>query len=335
MKVLSVIIPAYNTELYLGRCLDSLLYNEDVVKYLDIIVVDDGSVDGTAKLADKYRTLYPKSISVVRKENGGHGSAVNAGVKKAVGKYLRILDSDDWVNIDDFAKYVENLTFEEADIVVTNVRRQQLYDTSEWDFVFCTERKPVQKIEEVVGKIDEDNFFFEFSMHSMAVRTETLKKVWGEGLLEKTFYVDQQFVAKVFMCAKSFVEYPLSIYMYFIGRPEQSMGTGFFKHIDDHERVLRWLLNALENDDLPDYYKKIVARQVVLMLGTHYRAFAEQRKLGEEQKKKIMDFDEFLKTKYPEYYEKAGVGVILKQIVSPLKKNKLGRTLLYFKGGKA
>ncbi len=334
MRVLTLIVPLYNTELYIKRCLDSILYNEEMVKYLDIIVVNDGSTDSSIDIVKDYKKQYPDSITIIDKENGGHGSTVNAGLKKARGKYVRIVDSDDWVDIDNFSEYVKKLEKENADIVVTDVRRQQLYDESSVDFVFEEKSKTPISIEEVVKKIKEDNFFFEFSMHSMTVKTNMLKEVWGDGLLEKTFYVDQQFVAKVFMCAKNYIEYGFNIYMYFIGRPEQSMGDGFFKHIDDHERVLKWLLSSLDNDKLPGYYREIVSRQIVLMLGTHYKAYQEQSKLSKKDKNILLKFDNYLRGNYSKYYSQSEAPKILRRINSSFEKTKTGKVVRYFKKGK-
>ncbi len=106
MRLLSVIIPSYNTEIYLARCLDSLLYHSDILKQLDIIVVNDGSKDHTSEIAQEYQAKFPDTITVINKENGGHGSTINAGIKVAQGKYLKVLDSDDWVNINDFGNFV-------------------------------------------------------------------------------------------------------------------------------------------------------------------------------------------------------------------------------------
>ena len=174
MKVLSIIIPAFNTELYIRRCLDSLLYDCSIADDLDIIVVDDGSTDGTASIAGEYHKEFPDCVSVIKKKNGGHGSAVNAGMKNAVGNYVKVIDSDDWVDIFDFSNFVKCLKAEDADIVVTNVRRQQLYDASALDFSFCNEKQQKRKIESVVEKIESKKFFFEFSMHSMTVKREAL-----------------------------------------------------------------------------------------------------------------------------------------------------------------
>lgn len=322
MKVLSLVIPMYNTELYVERCLDSVLYDDSIVKLLDVIIVDDGSSDKSLEVVKRYEDQYPGSITVIKKENGGHGSAVNRGIAAAKGKYVRILDSDDWVNIDDFGEYVNRLSKEEADVVVTNVRKQLLYDNGTDDFVFCSKKSSVKKIETVADKVMEDMFFFEFSMHSMTVKTEVLRSVWGEGLLEKTFYVDQQFVAKVFMCAKNYVVYDLLVYMYFIGRPEQSMGAGFFVHIQDHERVLKWLLKTTNDSELPDYYKTIVSRQVELMLMTHYKAYAEQPKLSKAKIEEIKRFDSFLRKNYQKYYAASKVSGLARQILSPVRRSK-------------
>ena len=94
MKLLSVAIPSYNSEQYMKKCIESLLVGgEDV----EILIVDDGSNDRTAAIADEYEAMYPSIIKAIHKENGGHGSAVNAGLEHATGLYFKVVDSDDWV----------------------------------------------------------------------------------------------------------------------------------------------------------------------------------------------------------------------------------------------
>ena len=95
MKLLSVAIPCYNSEAYMAKCIESLLIGGEEV---EIIVVNDGSKDRTAEIAEEYRAKYPTIVKVVNKENGGHGSAVNAGLENATGLYFKVVDSDDWVD---------------------------------------------------------------------------------------------------------------------------------------------------------------------------------------------------------------------------------------------
>lgn len=106
MKVLTILVPVYNTEKYISRCLDSILLKE-ILDDIEIITVSDGSKDNSAEIIKKYQKKYPDTVILIEKENGGHGSTINVGIKKATGKYFRVLDSDDWVNSIDFIKFVK------------------------------------------------------------------------------------------------------------------------------------------------------------------------------------------------------------------------------------
>ncbi|MDD6201322.1 MAG: glycosyltransferase family 2 protein, partial [Lachnospiraceae bacterium] len=94
MKLLSIAIPCYNSEAYMEKCIESLLVGGEEV---EILIVNDGSHDRTAEIADAYEKKYPTIIKAIHKENGGHGSAVNAGIEHATGLYFKVVDSDDWV----------------------------------------------------------------------------------------------------------------------------------------------------------------------------------------------------------------------------------------------
>ena len=108
-KILSVVVPTYNVKNYLDRCLLSLTADEHTLRDLDIIIVNDGSLDSSLEIAKRYEKKYSESITVIDKENGGHGSTINTGLKYAIGKYFRVLDSDDWVNTLDFKPFIKDL----------------------------------------------------------------------------------------------------------------------------------------------------------------------------------------------------------------------------------
>ena len=88
------------------KCVDSLLAGgEDV----EIIIVNDGSKDETAEIADRYASKYPSIVKAIHKENGGHGSAVNTGIENATGIYFKVVDSDDWVKEEPYMQILETL----------------------------------------------------------------------------------------------------------------------------------------------------------------------------------------------------------------------------------
>ena len=92
MKLLTFAIPCYNSEAYMEKCIESLLPGGDDV---EILIVDDGSHDRTAEIADAYEKKYLGIIRAIHQENGGHGEAVNTGIRNATGLYFKVVDSDD------------------------------------------------------------------------------------------------------------------------------------------------------------------------------------------------------------------------------------------------
>lgn len=112
----SVIVPIYNVEKYLDKCVNSLL--NQTLTDIEIILVDDGSPDLSGKMADDYQEKY-FNIKTVHRENGGLGPARNTGIEYATGDYIAFLDSDDWVQADMYEKLYEIIRKTNADIVVS------------------------------------------------------------------------------------------------------------------------------------------------------------------------------------------------------------------------
>ena len=122
-KKISVIIPVYNAEKYLKRCIESVI--NQTYKNLEIIMVDDGSKDNTQTIGEEYAMKYPGIVRVIKQENGGHGEAVNTGLRNARGLYYKVVDSDDWVEekslheiLDKLKEFIENRNM--IDMLITN-----------------------------------------------------------------------------------------------------------------------------------------------------------------------------------------------------------------------
>jgi len=99
-RLLSVVVPVYNVESYLSRCLDSIL--GQTYPFLEVILVNDGSKDASGSICDRYAEQDPR-VRVIHKENGGLSSARNAGINAATGTYITFVDSDDWIEADGYA----------------------------------------------------------------------------------------------------------------------------------------------------------------------------------------------------------------------------------------
>ena len=138
MKLISIIIPVYNTEKYLERCLNSLI--QQTVKKIEIILVDDGSTDNSGNICDVYAHNYG-NIKVIHQMNRGQAAARNEGLKIASGKYIGFVDSDDWVKCDMYETMLEVIENENCDVVECDyIQTDKFSQTTE--VVADIERKP-------------------------------------------------------------------------------------------------------------------------------------------------------------------------------------------------
>ncbi len=254
MKLLSIAVPCYNSSAYMRRCIDSLLPGgEDV----EIIIVNDGSKDNTADIAEEYRERFPSIIKVVNKENGGHGSAVNAGMACAKGLYFKVVDSDDWVNQSAYIKILDTLKEllkdgKTVDLFISN-------------YVYEKEGERRKKVMKYHHALPQEQIFtwkdvrhFRVGqyilMHSVIYRTNLLREC-GLKLPEHTFYVDNIFVFNPLPYVKTMYYLDVNFYRYFIGRADQSVNEQvMIERIDQQLKV---------NKLLVDYYVEEKQRIIV------------------------------------------------------------------------
>lgn len=304
MPVLSIAIPSYNMAAYLPGCICSLM-NQPHASWLDVVIVNDGSKDNTVAVAKELMARYNREdapvIRLIDKENGGHGSAVNAGLAAAEGKYFRVIDADDWVDSGQFEKLLEILKAEETDIVLCDYTEDLSIPSDGKDHKLYTNMVP-----EVHYNFDDlcyENYGFAKwgpIMHTGSFKTKMLQ---GNGfkLSEHCFYVDMQFDMYSIEDAKSIVYYPLNVYQYFVGREGQSVSkASFVKNRFNHQHVIISMLDHVRKAKGLSKQKKnyIVNKLIYPLLGTQYLILTRWH----PDRKEFLEFDKKLSA-YPEVYK--------------------------------
>ena len=308
MKILTVIVPVYNTEKYIKRCLDSL-DNKEINDKLEVLVVSDGSKDNAINIAKEYSKRLPDTFKIIEKENGGHGSTINKGLELATGKYFRVLDSDDWVDNVNFVEFVKRLEDQDADLVVTDYSKEFIYEGKS--------EKIVYKNLEPNKKYNFDKFDLNilngeyFVMATSTYKTEVLRKS-NLKLMEKTFYVDMQYNVVPIPYVNSFVYFNLDIYRYFIGRLDQSVNTAsFVKNHLNHDKVVKYLIDYYSNlTDISDTKKEYIRIILKYILFTHYSIYCIYFKKKRQGYKLVKEFDKYLYNKNKELYDVSNISFI-------------------------
>lgn len=295
MKLLTIVLPTYNTERYLKRCLDSLLLNSDY-KLLEIIAVNDGSKDNSLKILQEYEEKYPETVIVLDKENGGHGSTINEGLRIASGKYFRVIDTDDWVDIQNFPLFLNCLKDKNSDLIITNFSREHVYSGETQSIKYSNiEYNKVYNFDTFDFSLIGEEYFY---MSTSTYKTELLREA-NLHLQEKTFYVDMEYNTQPIPYVKTFEFLDLDIYKYFIGRADQSMNLkSFASHYLDHERVMKGLIEkylkeqkTLCNPNAQKYIEKIL----FYMLYTNYNIQAIYNENRNDAVKILRTFDKYLR----------------------------------------
>lgn len=123
-KLLTIVIPTYNMQDYINRCLDSLVIESSLMEQLEVLVVNDGSKDSSSAIAHEYEAKFPGTFRVIDKENGNYGSCVNRGLAEAQGMYIKVLDADDWFDTEEFVSFMQKLDgINGVDMVLTDFQK--------------------------------------------------------------------------------------------------------------------------------------------------------------------------------------------------------------------
>ncbi len=218
-KLLTIVVPVYKVEAYINKCLDSLVIDPELMEKMDVLIINDGTPDNSAIMSREYVKRYPNTFRQIDKDNGGHGSVWNLGVKEAYGKYTKFLDSDDWLeNLDIMIRKLEGT---DADLVITSciahcpgneLWKLEIKDM-EFDRVYDADRF------DWLGNRSHGNYIF----HHCAIYKTEMFRQYLPLFLEKQPYDDVILGAASIIGAKTLVAWDLEVYQYLMDREGQSI----------------------------------------------------------------------------------------------------------------
>ncbi len=295
MKLISFVIPCYNSSSYMSKAIESILVGGSDV---EIIIVNDGSTDDTLKIARSYEEKYPKIVRVIDKENGGHGSGVNAGLKVAQGKYFKVVDSDDWVDEDALKQAIKTLKKQDVDLLVVNYVYEKDGCSKEMDYLGILPEKEIFTWD-MVGKFKVSQYLL---MHSVIYRTKLLKDI-HLSLPEHTFYVDNIFVYYPLPYIKTMYYLNVPFYRYFIGRTDQSVNEKvMISRVDQQIKITKIMIDLFDpysfsNPKLQHYL--VHSLDMMMTISTIFLKLANTK----ESKEKIKDLWAYLKKKNKKVFQ--------------------------------
>ena len=327
MKLLTFTIPCYNSQDYMRHCIESILPGgEDV----EILIVDDGSKDDTAAIADEYAEKYPTIVKAIHQENGGHGEAVNAGIRNATGLYFKVVDSDDWVDWNAYQAILAKL----REIAGGSVALDMLLANYVYEKEGAKHKRVMRQTgfpkDQIFTWSDVRHFYkgHYILMHSVIYRTKLLREC-GLELPKHTFYVDNIYVYKPLPHVRTMYYMDVDFYRYFIGREDQSVNEKvMINRIDQQLFVTKKMISMYElrligSKKLRKYMVNYLA---IMMTVSSILCIRSKKKENLEKKKELWAY---LKKKDYRTYMKIRYGILGQTMNLPGRSGRRVSSLAY------
>lgn len=289
-KILSVIIPTYNMEGYIERCLDSLIVPQSV-ESLEVLVVNDGSKDRSSEIAHRYQERYPQVFKVIDKDNGNYGSCINCGLKVATGKYVKILDSDDFFDVENFDEFLKVLSQIDVDMVLSDTLRILKDGTVLRKDVFTMQ--PFQKLPFApYQNLDE------LQMHCIAYRRQVLVDM-QYSQTEGISYTDTEWAFYPVGNVETIFYFNKPVYKYLLGRNGQTVDPEVFrKGLAQRMVISRRMVDfwtSHQNEKAQAYLDQCL---LLRMRREYKRILLEKGDLSQ-----LLEFDRFVQEHSPKLYD--------------------------------
>lgn len=294
-KVLSIIIPTYNMEKYLNKCLSSLIIPEvNHLDLLEVLVIIDGATDRSLEIAQGFQYQFPNSIRVINKENGNYGSCINRGLAEAKGRYVKILDADDYIVTENLEKLLLFLKTANVDLVVTDF--QTVDEKDDVTGIFRFYAQPSQDLP--FSAIDVAGIM---QMHMVTYKTENLRKL-NYQQTEKVSYTDQEWIFTPMASVETFHYLNEVVYCYLLGREGQTMDAAVYQK--SQPQLMTVCLNMareFETRKVSEQHRAYLAKRLYFNLRKIYKTALLD--YAEADLSTLADFDSCLKKESPSAYK--------------------------------
>ena len=248
-KLLSIIIPTYNMEKYLRKCLDSLCIETTDFNQLEVLVINDGSKDSSSDIAHEYADKYPDVFKVIDKTNGNYGSCINRGLYEAVGKYVKVLDADDFFDKTALGEFLNFLKDHDADLFLTSF--YHVYENRDIIKPSSLHFPPKKSLN--FSDYYRSNDFKYIQMHAFTYKRENLVNIKYRQT-EGISYTDAQWIFLPMSTVTTFYYFPVFLYNYLLGREGQTMDEEVYaKSIDQLMKMTLGRIEMYEKYNLKEH----------------------------------------------------------------------------------
>lgn len=298
-KILSIIIPTYNMERYLQRCLNSLIIPIENMQYLEVLVVNDGSKDTSSKIAHEYEKRFPKTFRVIDKENGNYGSCINRGLEESKGKYIKVLDADDYFDnkvLNMFVNFIHPL---DVDLVISDFRVVDEKDNPRQDYRFGDMGSDIFHLDEMPSAMVENLWHHGITYNKKVFNSLNYKQTEGIS------YTDDEWIFEPMVNVMDVICFPHILYMYLRGREGQTFDPKVIGRTLGQKRIV---VNKMINYYEHNIISKHSANQIFLTfkltsrIGDLYRSHLITS-YNKESLQQIINFDISLKEMSPTIYK--------------------------------
>ena len=296
-KLLTIVVPTYNMEKFLAKCLDSLIVKDnELLRSLEVLVVNDGSKDGSSAIGHRYQDLYPDTFRVIDKENGNYGSCINRGLREASGKFIKILDADDWFDTTNFELFLHFLEKSDADLIISNFDMVAQSGEIKASLSF--------KATNDCCSIKTEKGLYDLWMHAI-----TYRRAIFDGLnyhqTEGISYTEQEWIFLPMIHVNSVHMFHHVVYKYLVEREGQTISPSVFaKNLS--QEIQSWksqqtawdLSKKIGQGDAGDYLWYRLSKRAVFIyqqvILKFYRGFKNEQ---------LKDFDKYIRLNNPRLYD--------------------------------